>query len=436
MCGVTGLWDQGAATGAQALAEAIGAMTATLHHRGPDDRGAWVDAPAGIALGHTQLAVVDLSPAGAQPMVSGDGRVVLVFNGEIYNAQELQGELIRAGREFRGHSDTEVLVEALAAWGVEETLKQILGMFAFAAWDRSDRKLVLARDRLGKKPLYWSSRNGQVAFGSELKALRAGPWAPHEIDRDALAAYLRWRFVPAPQCIYRGVRKLPAGHWVELRASGEMRLERYLGRALGGDRRRELRRQWRRLEAQGQVECRWLAAGNSPTHWIDGFLALEAKGWKGANDSAMASKANQIPFFRSVVAEMHARGRALLGGLALDGRWIAMNCSLRAAAPDGGAFAFKTTYDESLGRFAPGLLLEVEFVRRLFERSDGIPWLDSCCGPENMVIARLWADRRPIGDLTLAAPSLKGTAGLWALQLMAEQARRPSSHPHDGKLVY
>ena len=227
MCGVTGLWDQGAATGAQALAEAIGAMTATLHHRGPDDRGAWVDAPAGIALGHTRLAVVDLSPAGAQPMVSGDGRVVLVFNGEIYNAEELQGELIRPGREFRGHSDTEVLVEALAAWGVEETLKRILGMFAFAAWDRSDRKLVLARDRLGKKPLYWSSRNGQVAFGSELKALRAGPWAPHEIDRDALAAYLRWRFVPAPQCIYRGVHKLPAGHWVELRASGEMRLAAY-----------------------------------------------------------------------------------------------------------------------------------------------------------------------------------------------------------------
>ena len=213
-------------------------------------------------------------------------------------------------------------------------------------------------------------------------------------------------------------------------------LERYLARALGGDRRRELRRQRRLLEAQGQVECRWLAAGDSPTHWIDGFLALEAKGWKGANDSAMASKANQIPFFRSVVAEMHARGRALLGGLALDGRWIAMNCSLRAAAPDGGAFAFKTTYDESLRRFAPGLLLEVEFVRRLFEQSDAIPWLDSCCGPDNTAIARLWADRRPIGDLTLAAPSLKGTAGLWALQLLAEQARRPSSHPHDGKLVY
>ena len=103
-----------------------------------------------------------------------------------------------------------------------------------------------------------------------------------------------------------------------------------------------------------------------------------------------------------------------------------MNCSLRAAAPDGGAFAFKTTYDESLRRFAPGLLLEVEFVRRLFERSDGIPWLDSCCGPDNTAIARLWADRRPIGDLTLAAPSLKGAAGLWALQLLAEQARRPA----------
>ncbi len=120
-----------------------------------------------------------------------------------------------------------MLVEALAAWGVERSLRRALGMFAFAAWDRRDRKLVLARDRLGKKPLYWSSRDGLVTFGSELKALRAGPNPPHEIDRDALAAYLRWRFVPAPQSIYRGVRKLPAGHWLELAASGETRLAAY-----------------------------------------------------------------------------------------------------------------------------------------------------------------------------------------------------------------
>jgi asparagine synthase (glutamine-hydrolysing) len=227
MCGIAGLWDRNAATGAEPMGEAIAAMTATLHHRGPDDRGAWVDAPAGIALGHTRLAVVDLSPAGAQPMVSDDGRMVLVFNGEIYNAAELRPELVRAGKRFRGRSDTEVLVEALAAWGVPATLERAIGMFAFAAWDRRDRKLVLARDRLGKKPLYWSSAGELVTFGSELKALLAGPAAPREVDRDALAAFLRWRFVPSPQCIYRGVRKLPAGHWLEIDARGAARLTAY-----------------------------------------------------------------------------------------------------------------------------------------------------------------------------------------------------------------
>ncbi len=211
-------------------------------------------------------------------------------------------------------------------------------------------------------------------------------------------------------------------------------VESYLSRALGGDRRRELRRQRRLLEAQGRVECQWVASGHSPQEWIEGFLALEAKGWKGHNHSAIASRAEHVPFFRSAVEELHARGRALLGGLTLDGRWIAMNCSFRAAAPDGGAFAFKTTFDEDLRRLAPGLLLEIEFLRRLFEQSEAIPWLDSCCGPDNTAIARLWADRRLVGDLILASPGPKGSAGMWALERGSSwRARQHGPDDHDGK---
>ncbi|MGD9512078.1 MAG: asparagine synthase (glutamine-hydrolyzing), partial [Geminicoccaceae bacterium] len=227
MCGIAGLWDQSAGLGADRLAQSVTAMTATLRHRGPDGHGIWIDAPAGVALGHTRLAIIDLSPTGTQPMLSRDGRIALTFNGEIYNADELRRELAPRVGAFRGHSDTEVLVETLAAWGIEATLRRTIGMFAFAAWDRVERRLLLARDRLGKKPLYWSRRAGTVAFGSELKALAAGPSPSREIDPDALAAYLRWRFVPTPQCIFRDVHKLPPAHWLAIDATGEARLAAY-----------------------------------------------------------------------------------------------------------------------------------------------------------------------------------------------------------------
>lgn len=227
MCGIAGLWDRSGVLGAGVLAPTVAAMATTLRHRGPDGHGVWLDEAAGIGLGHTRLAVVDLSPTGAQPMLSRDGRIALTFNGEIYNADELRRDLEPRVGAFRGHSDTEVLVEGLAAWGVEATLRRTIGMFAFAAWDCRDRRLMLARDRLGKKPLYWSQRAGIVAFGSELKALAAGPAPPREIDGDALAAYLRWRFVPAPQCIFRDVRKLPPAHWLEIDTAGDARLTPY-----------------------------------------------------------------------------------------------------------------------------------------------------------------------------------------------------------------
>jgi asparagine synthase (glutamine-hydrolysing) len=211
MCGIAGLWEQRGRTAPDALAAVATAMTDTLVHRGPDAGDVWLDPEAGLALGHRRLSIIDLSPAGAQPMVSSCGRFVISYNGEIYNADELRSELEGAGRRFRGHSDTEAIVEGAAVWGVEATIKRLIGMFAIALWDRRERALYLVRDRLGIKPLYWTEFDGRLLFGSELKALRADrSWAP-ELDRDALLAFLRFGYVPAPDTIYRRVQKLPPG---------------------------------------------------------------------------------------------------------------------------------------------------------------------------------------------------------------------------------
>src|SRR5499425_3355234 len=159
-------------------------MAAKLAHRGPDARGVFVDADAGIGFGHTRLSIIDLSPAGAQPMASACGRYVITYNGESYSSAELRPELEALGRRFRGHSDTEVIVEAAAEWGVEATVKRLIGMFAMALWDRRDHVLYLVRDRLGIKPVYWAKFGERVLFGSELKALRADPgWTP-ALDRN------------------------------------------------------------------------------------------------------------------------------------------------------------------------------------------------------------------------------------------------------------
>jgi asparagine synthase (glutamine-hydrolysing) len=202
-------------------------MADALRHRGPDGRGTWTDPDAGVALGHTRLAIIDLSPAGAQPMVSSCGRFALSYNGEIYNAPELRAELEAAGRRFRGHSDTEAMVEGFAVWGVRQTVERLIGMFAFAAWDRTRRTLTLGRDRLGIKPLYWGDVGGVLAFASELKALKSVPGFLGEIDPDALSAFLRYGYVPAPMSIYRGVKKLMPGTLLECQAEGGVRQETY-----------------------------------------------------------------------------------------------------------------------------------------------------------------------------------------------------------------
>lgn len=218
MCGITGLWSTGK-TGGVDQAATVARMTAALAHRGPDDRGQWADAAVGVALGHSRLAVVDLSAAGHQPMESEGQRFVVVFNGEIYNHAQLRADLAREGRApaWRGHSDTETLLACMERWGLEETLRRSVGMFALAAWDRREQSLHLARDRFGEKPLYYGWADGAFVFGSELKALRQHRGLGRKVSLDALADYLRFMYVPAPRSIYEGVYKLEPGCMLTLR---------------------------------------------------------------------------------------------------------------------------------------------------------------------------------------------------------------------------
>jgi asparagine synthase (glutamine-hydrolysing) len=191
-----------------------GRMSATLAHRGPDDAGNWSDPNGEVGFGSQRLAIIDVSPLGHQPMTSADGRYTIAYNGEAYNFEAIRAELQAAGRTFRGHSDTEVIVEALSQWGVEATIPRFWGMFAYGIWDAKERQLHLVRDRLGKKPLYYGWQDGTLLFGSELKALRAHPAFHAPVDRDALTAYLRFCYVPSPRSIHVGIHKLPPATWI------------------------------------------------------------------------------------------------------------------------------------------------------------------------------------------------------------------------------
>ena len=195
-------------------------MANAIAHRGPDDAGVWIDSEVGVVLGHRRLAVIDLSAAGQQPMCSQSGRYIIVFNGEIYNHAELRRELeVRCpnGLSWRGNSDTESFLAAIEHYGPRIALEKSLGMFAFALWDRHDRTLYLARDRLGEKPVYYGWQNGVFMFGSELKALAVHPAFCGEVDRDALVLFLRHNYVPSPWTIYTGVKKLAPGTYVKFR---------------------------------------------------------------------------------------------------------------------------------------------------------------------------------------------------------------------------
>jgi asparagine synthase (glutamine-hydrolysing) len=221
MCGFAGFLGLGELPSISAP-DILGRMGSSIAHRGPNDEGIWTDLDSGIGLVHRRLSIVDLSPAGHQPMVSGSRRYIIAFNGEIYNHQDLRTKLVKVGNDtaavstWRGHSDTETLLAGFDAWGIEHTLQQCVGMFAFAVWDRQLRVLLLARDRMGEKPLFYGVQNGVLLFGSELKALKVHPAFAGEIDRTAIALQMRHNYVPAPYSIYQGIRKLPAGTLLRL----------------------------------------------------------------------------------------------------------------------------------------------------------------------------------------------------------------------------
>ncbi len=212
MCGIAGILDTRARTSGEALAALASGMTATLVHRGPDDSGIWVDAESGIVLGHRRLSVIDPGPGGAQPMTSHDGRWVITYNGEIYNHRSLRRRLEQQRIEFRSDSDTEVLLEAVALWGMERALDACEGMFAAAFWDRHSCALHLIRDRFGEKPLYFARISELFVFASELKAFRSLPNFTPDIDRAAVAEHLRSNCISAPRTIWRNVWKLMPGH--------------------------------------------------------------------------------------------------------------------------------------------------------------------------------------------------------------------------------
>ncbi len=208
MCGITGILDFSRTISGDALASTCGSMADALRHRGPDDRGVWTDPSAGVALGHRRLSILDLSPLGHQPMTSGSGRFVVTYNGELYNFADLRGKL--GGHALRGRSDTEVMLAAFDEWGVEASLPRFNGMFALGVWDTRERVLWLARDRFGEKPLYYGRIGRALVFGSELKAICRFPGFAADVDRGALTQMLRFGYVPAPSCIFHGMRKLPA----------------------------------------------------------------------------------------------------------------------------------------------------------------------------------------------------------------------------------
>lgn len=222
MCGFFGAWRFNKMLSPEVLLATVHDCAQTLQHRGPDDAGAWVDERHYVALAHRRLSILDLSPAGHQPMQSACGRYVIAFNGEIYNFLALRAELDQSVDVpiWRGHSDTEVLLAAIRAWGLKAALQRCVGMFALALWDRETCSIALARDRFGEKPLYYGWVGESFLFGSELKALRAYPGFDAPVNRDALALFLQYGYVPAPLSIYKGICKLLPGNILHLEEEG------------------------------------------------------------------------------------------------------------------------------------------------------------------------------------------------------------------------
>jgi asparagine synthase (glutamine-hydrolysing) len=233
VCGIAGIVNKAGRMAPAQLESLVRAMTQTMVHRGPDDAGVWTAPDAHVALGHRRLSIIDVSQAGHQPMFSADGRSVTVFNGELYNFLELRADMERDGVQFHTNSDTEVLLAALRRFGID-VLPRLDAMFAFAYYDLQARELLLARDIFGEKPLYYIDTPEYLAFASELHALTPLPFFDATISTDAIASYLCFQYVPAPQSIYRCVRKLQPGHWLRVGADGATNLGRYFSFATSG----------------------------------------------------------------------------------------------------------------------------------------------------------------------------------------------------------
>ncbi|MFA6266104.1 MAG: asparagine synthase (glutamine-hydrolyzing) [Pseudolabrys sp.] len=257
MCGIAGFYDRTRPGDATELERRARAMSDAIAYRGPDSWAIWCDGETGIGLAHRRLAIVDLTPTGAQPMVSADGRWVISYNGEIYNAGDVARSPELAGFPFRGTSDTEVFLESVAKRGIDRTLADINGMFAIALWDRQTRTLHLIRDRLGIKPIYFSTTERGVAFASELKALRAGG-VPLTTDPQSVASFLRFAYVPAPYSIYRDVTKVMPGEIVSIGADGKV--SRHIYWSLNDVAARGLGDPFRGSEADAEAELHDLLA--------------------------------------------------------------------------------------------------------------------------------------------------------------------------------
>ena len=230
MCGIAGFINNSKSFSNENLCTMALKMGEAIAYRGPDVADAWADEKNGVALAHRRLSIIDLSPAGNQPMSSSCGRFVMVYNGEVYNTEDLRKELIQQGfMEFRGHSDTEVILEGFAIWGILPTIERMIGMFAIAVWDRKYNQLTLVRDRLGIKPLYYSLHNGKLLFGSEMKALYAHPEFKRDLNKDALAAFLRHNYIPAPHTAHKTAQNLQPGCILTIDGdlSGEPLIEKY-----------------------------------------------------------------------------------------------------------------------------------------------------------------------------------------------------------------
>jgi asparagine synthase (glutamine-hydrolysing) len=270
VCGIAGYFTVNNERNNGEMTAIANGMANAIEHRGPDSSGVWVSEQVGLALAHRRLSIIDLSTNGNQPMCSQNGQYVIVFNGEIYNHRELRQELLSCGKTFRGHSDTEVILAGCEEWGVEQTIKKCVGMFAIALWDVKGRNIYLIRDRMGEKPLYYGWQKGTFIFASELKAMRRHPDFQGDIDRNSLSLYFRHRYIPGPYSVYKDVYKLEPGMILRISVSKTFRN--------GNNEGYEKLRYWSLNEVVKEVEFRKYGGAEEAVNALEGLLVKSIEG--------------------------------------------------------------------------------------------------------------------------------------------------------------